>query len=82
MAAILSGVLRKEIQYVPVSDESAKAGLMANGEPESYADMIIDLYRYYRTGAVAKVTPVVKEITGREPILFEQFVRDYESALR
>jgi uncharacterized protein YbjT (DUF2867 family) len=82
IAAILTRVLEREIRYVPVSPEDYKKGAMAAGVPEPYADALLDLYRYYRTGAAAAVTPTVREVIGREPIRFEQFARDYADALR
>jgi uncharacterized protein YbjT (DUF2867 family) len=79
-AAILSRVLDKRLEYVAVTDDAARATLLSAGVPAAYADMVIDLYRYYRTGAVATVSTAVKDITGRDPIRFEQFARDHLSA--
>ncbi|WP_437592412.1 hypothetical protein [Sorangium sp. So ce1000] len=52
-----------------MSDEAAKAGM-------------IDLYRFYRSGAGGVVTSAVKDVTGREPIGFERFAEDHAAALR
>ena len=79
-AAVLSRVLDKQVGYVAVSDEAAGAGLVAAGVPAAYAETVLDLYRHYRTGAVSGLSSVVKDITGREPTTFEQFVRDHQSA--
>ncbi len=82
IAAALTRVLGRQIRYVPVSSEGYKKGAVAAGIPEGYADAAVDLYRYYGTGAAARVTSTVRELTGREPIRFEQFARDHAAALR
>lgn len=82
VAATLSRVLGREIRYVPVSPEDYKKGAVAAGVPEGYADALLDLYRYQRAGGAADVTSAVRDVTGREPIRFEQFARDYAAALR
>ena len=79
-AEILSRVLGKKVNYVAVSDEAAKAGMLGAGIPEFYADYLIDLSQYYRKGGAARVTTSVKDVTGRDPVTFEQFVRDNASA--
>lgn len=81
-AEVLSGVLGKKVSYVAVSDDAAKAGMLASGMPESYADHIIDLNRFYRSGAGSLVTSAVQDVTGRPPIAFEQFARDHADAFR
>lgn len=79
-AEILSRVLGKKVTYVAVTDDAAKAGMIAGGIPEFYADYLIDLNQAYRKGAGATVTSTVKDVTGREPVAFEQFVKEHASA--
>jgi uncharacterized protein YbjT (DUF2867 family) len=81
-AAILSRVLGREIRYVDLPPEDYKKGAMSSGVPEGYADALLDLYRYQREGGASEVTPAVREVTGKEPIRFEPFARDYADALR
>ena len=45
-----------------------------------YADYLIDLSQYYRKGGAGTVTNAVQEVTGRDPVNFEQFVRDKATA--
>jgi uncharacterized protein YbjT (DUF2867 family) len=82
MAETLSAVLGRRIKYVAISDEDYRQGVMAAGIPEAYADALVDLARYYRTGAAARVTGDVRAVSGRDPIGFEQFARDHAHALR
>ena len=58
-----------------------KQGLMEAGAPEWFADALVDLYRYYTTGQAGVVTTAVKDVTGRDPISFDQFARDYAALL-
>ncbi len=50
--------------------------------PDFHVDHLIDLFRAYRDGAGAAVTFDVRSVTGRDPVSFEQFVRDHADALR
>jgi uncharacterized protein YbjT (DUF2867 family) len=81
-AAILARVLGRQVDYVPVSDEAAKATLTGSGVPSDYADLVIDLYRYYRSGKAAAMSTTVQDITGRAPTSFEQFAREHAAAFR
>jgi uncharacterized protein YbjT (DUF2867 family) len=76
-AATLSEALGKTVKYVDVPDDAARSAMIADGAPEIYADYLIDLYQYFRTGGAAGVTTSVKDVTGRDPISFEQFAREY-----
>jgi uncharacterized protein YbjT (DUF2867 family) len=79
-AATLSEALGKTVKYVDVPDDAARSAMIADGAPEIYADYLIDLYQYFRAGGAAGVTTSVKDVTGRDPISFEQFAREYAAA--
>ena len=79
-AAILTRVLGKKVTYVAVSDAAAKAGMISGGIPEFYAEYLIDLNQVYRKGIGAPVTTAVKDVTGRAPGAFEQFVAQHAAA--
>lgn len=81
-ADILSQVLGKKVSYMPVSDDAARQGMLDAGIPAPYADDLIDLNRFYRKGGAAGLTSTVKDVTGRDPIGFEQFARDHAGAFR
>ena len=82
IAEILSRVLGRTIGYVPISPEQYRQAAVAAGTPEGYADALVDLNRYYLEGKASVVTPAVRQLTGRDPIPFEQFARDYADKLR
>ena len=82
IAEILSRVLGRTIGYVPISPEQYRQAAVAAGTPEGYADALVDLNRYYLEGKASVVTPSVRQLTGRDPIPFEQFARDHADKLR
>ena len=82
LAGKLSAVLGTEVKYVNVSQEDAKAGMMAMGMPDWMADGWAAMAMMISTGAANMVTPMVKEVTGQEPRSFDQFARDYADAFK
>ena len=76
-AAILSRAVGREIRHVKITPEQLRQGALAMGMPPAYVDALVDLDRAYAAGTLAGVTPAVKELTGRDPITFEQFAKDY-----
>jgi uncharacterized protein YbjT (DUF2867 family) len=81
-SVILSRILGREIRYLPISQDQYRQATVAAGIPADYADALVDLNRYYAEGKAADVSPAVRLITGREPITFEQFAKDYADRLR
>jgi uncharacterized protein YbjT (DUF2867 family) len=77
IAERLSDVLGRTIRYIDVPEEAAGQVLLAAGLPAWQVDKILDLYRYYKSGAAAEVTYTVERVGRKTPIAFEQFVRDY-----
>jgi uncharacterized protein YbjT (DUF2867 family) len=76
-AEILSNVLGTTMSYVEVTDDVMMSSMIAAGAPALLADYVIDLYRFFRTGGAAGTSSTVKQVTGHDPITFEQFARDY-----
>ncbi len=81
-AGKLSAVLGKEVKYVNVPQDKAKADMMAMGMPDWMADGWVAIAMMISTGAGNMVTPMVKEVTGEEPRSFDQFARDFADAFR
>jgi uncharacterized protein YbjT (DUF2867 family) len=77
IAARFSTVLGRPIQYVAVADDAAREWMLAAGMPEWTVDKVLDLYRYYRSGAAEEVAYEVERVGRKAPIRFEQFVRDH-----
>ena len=82
VAEKLSAALGKEVKYINVPQQDAKAGMMAMGMPDWMADGWAAMAMMISTGAANMVTPMVKEVTGEEPRSFDQFARDYAGAFQ
>jgi uncharacterized protein YbjT (DUF2867 family) len=75
-AETLSRVLGQTIHYVRISDEELRQGLLEEGYTEEMADAWIDVHRYTRRFP-SKVTSSVRDVTGREPVSFDEFCREF-----
>ncbi len=82
IAEILSTVVGKKINYVDISEDKASQGMKAAGMPEVLVDAFMELNRIAKAGHALDVSPVVEQVTGKKPISFEQFARDYIDAFR
>ena len=81
-AQVLSEALGKPVTYLAVSDADWKATMLGYGLPEWQVDGILDLQRYYKSGASDRVTEHVEQVTGSKPRTYAQFVTDYIAAFR
>ena len=79
IAEKLCQVLGRNIVYVDVAEDAAREWMLAAGIPAWTVEKVLDLYRYYKSGAAAEVTYIVERVGRKAPISFEQFVRDYTS---
>lgn len=82
VAAIFSQVLGKTINYVNVPEDAARQGMQNAGMPDVIVNALLELYASYKTGQAATVSPVIEQVTGKKPISFEQFARDYAEAFK
>jgi uncharacterized protein YbjT (DUF2867 family) len=79
-AEILSRVLGRSIRYVRISSEELRQSLLAEGYDEEMADAWVAVHRYTRQ-VPSVVTDHVQSITGRQPVSFEGFCREYARGL-
>lgn len=77
IAEILSTVVGRRINYVDISEDAASLGMKAAGMPEVLVDAFMDLNRIAKAGHASDVSPTVEQVTGKKPISFEQFAKDY-----
>ncbi len=66
----LASALGKPVKYVAVPPEAAIASMLQSGMPDWNAKALAELYGTF-------TTDTLKQITGREPIPFDQFARDH-----
>jgi uncharacterized protein YbjT (DUF2867 family) len=81
-AEILSNATGRKIDYVNISDEEARGAMKEVGLDDWLINAISDLYTYFRKGYASHVSPAIEEVTGKKPITFAQFARDYAEAFR
>jgi uncharacterized protein YbjT (DUF2867 family) len=77
----LSAVTGKPVQYVPISPQDFKNGMLQWGMQEWFADAMNALYASY-TGYQTAVTDVVARVGQKQPTTFDQFTRDFTGAFR
>jgi uncharacterized protein YbjT (DUF2867 family) len=82
VAEKLSRAVGRTIAYVDVTEEQFLDAATASGMPRQLAEDIVDLQRYYISGAMVGATPWVERLTGRRPSGFDQFARDYADGFR
>jgi len=79
MAEKISEATGRTVRYVDLSDAAYRAAQVGFGVPQAWADALVDLNVYYRTGAGAPVTPDVAKILRRPPGTFDRFARDHSA---
>jgi uncharacterized protein YbjT (DUF2867 family) len=81
-AEILSNATGKKISYVNVSKEEARRAMKEMGIDDWWINTIIEVYDFYKSGIQAQVSSAVEEVTGKKPISFSQFAKDYVQAFK
>lgn len=82
IASMLSTILGKEINYVSISEDTARQSMKSAGMPEPEIELVLGLYAAQKAGNYSTISPAVEQITGKKPISFEQFANDYAEAFR
>jgi len=82
IAEKISRVAERKINYVDLPPTEFKKAILSGGMPEWSADALVDLQRRYREGKASLLTDDVERLTGRKPISFDQFARDYAFAFQ
>jgi uncharacterized protein YbjT (DUF2867 family) len=74
MAALLPAALGRPISIVNLSFDQAREVMTAAGFPAWNLEGVIELNRWFQSGAAALVTDVVREVGKQEPRTFQQFL--------
>jgi len=82
IAAKIGAAAGRDVKHVALTPEQHKDGMLGAGVPEPYADALLDLNRAYRENLLSGVSSAVKDVTGRDPISFDQFAADNAAAFR
>jgi uncharacterized protein YbjT (DUF2867 family) len=81
-AEILSSEVGKKISYVDIPEESARKGLKEIGMDDWFINSLMELYAIVRAGYASDLSTAVEELTGKKPISFSQFARDYADSFK
>lgn len=80
VAEIFSNNLGREISYQDISKQEARDALSAQGMSEWMVNVITELFEMSAADEAADVTDAVERLTGKTPIDFDAFVRDFRHA--
>jgi uncharacterized protein YbjT (DUF2867 family) len=82
-ADILSNETGKKILYIDITEDAARKEMKEIGVMNDWSiDIMIELFRTIKAGYGIETTTVVERITGRKPITFAQFAKDYAEVFR
>jgi len=76
VAEKLSALLGRTVEYLALTQEQLKQAMQSMGMPPWQVEALAELAAYYTEGPGARVTGDVREVLGREPIRFDQFLKD------
>ncbi len=80
VAEMMSEILGRKITYRNPNPLTFFAGHVRHGTPLMLTLVMTGLYFSTRNGMAERVTGEVERLTGRKPIVFAQYVRDYQDA--
>jgi uncharacterized protein YbjT (DUF2867 family) len=81
-AEIFSKEIGRRISYRDIPEEEARKGMKEVGMDDWLIDAIMEFYSAIKAGHASQTTNVVEQITGRKPISFSQFVKNYAEFFR
>ncbi len=74
LASELSKALGRSITHIDLPPSDLKSGMLAEGMPEEICDRMLDLERYFREDQASRISDDIKQVTGREPRRFADYV--------
>jgi uncharacterized protein YbjT (DUF2867 family) len=80
IAEMLSAVLRKKVDYVPISLEKAKEAMLGMGLSEWKAEVLIEYARAHSEGYSNFTTEDVEQLTGHPATSYRAFATDFARA--
>ncbi|RYZ61119.1 MAG: nucleoside-diphosphate sugar epimerase, partial [Proteobacteria bacterium] len=77
VAKILTEAAGRTITYQEITPEVMRQGLLGAGLPQDYAEMMLAILGFFKEGYSARTTNAVEQITGKKPIAFRTYAKDY-----
>jgi hypothetical protein len=73
----------KKISYIDLSEGDFRRALRDAGVDDWFINVVLGMLDpYYRGGKAAQAFSAVEEVTGRKPITFAQFAKEYADEVR
>jgi uncharacterized protein YbjT (DUF2867 family) len=82
VAEILSNATTKKINYIDIPEEEFQRRQKEIGLNDWWLNLMIEAFYSFRKGYHSQVSSTVEEITGKKPISFSQFAKDYAQAFK
>ncbi len=79
---IISEEAKKKINYIALSDETARAALAGAGVPQELIERWSDFYKRVRQGCCAPVFDDILSLIHRAPVTFRKYAHDYAASWR
>ncbi len=79
VVSLLSKQLKREIEYVPISQEGARSGMEGAGMSKWHVDAMLELWSAVRAGNLSVVSRDYKTVMGVNSVSLVEFTRDHES---
>lgn len=79
VARAISSATGRPVRHVPVPPDERRRVMAAAGVPAAFVETLLGADELVRRGAEDRVTGEVRDLTGRPPIAFEQFVGDHRA---
>jgi hypothetical protein len=76
MTAKIGAALGRALRFEAISEEEARAQQIAWNAPPPLVETRLSIFRAIREGRLATVTDLVERVLGRQPITFDQWVRE------
>jgi uncharacterized protein YbjT (DUF2867 family) len=77
VATALTAVLGREVRFVPVTDDAARAAMAGAGLPELLVEAFLAVYRMQREGRLAEVADTVPAVLDRPARAIEDFLDEH-----
>jgi uncharacterized protein YbjT (DUF2867 family) len=81
-ARILSEHIGRNVSYVSISEDDARKAIKEMGMSDWHTNILLELLKLSREGHLSSISHDVEEVTGKKPMPFSQFVKDYTSAFK
>jgi (4-alkanoyl-5-oxo-2,5-dihydrofuran-3-yl)methyl phosphate reductase len=82
VARLLGDAIGRKIEYVPVSDEAAADSFRKHGLPGEVVEALLPFGKIVREGRASAVSPAVRNVTGRDPLTYAAWVKEYAAAFQ